>query len=201
MFWLFLHLSYRLFPFFLGPSGWILQQENVCYGFGKSPVPVGSFTIKGKHNLVALRLVHVSGDLACSGLTPAKWGSRISPCNSDCFSTFLQFENGTFLVNPPALNSKSLFTRPGFTIDDDVLIIKLPHWPVGLRNEEGFNILSISNSGCQETGVHCINVEASFLPWMKIYCWHGDVHDFFYYVWDGLGFCFFTLEINKNKLK
>lgn len=59
-------------------------------------------------------------------------------------------------------NAKQLFSYKGFTIDDDVLVIKPPDWPTKVRDGDQYSIISTGGS-FSENGIHCVNVEASFL--------------------------------------
>ena len=143
--------------FSLGPSAWIPQGENICYG----PENTGSFEINGNKTLVAIRLVHLSGGLTCK-TKPSNWGCQQDFCADDaCHGTHIKrSKTNDLFPDIYNLDSDGLYTFPGFNIDDDLLIIKLQVWPTKVSDGEVFDIYY---QGYRGTGIHCIRADASFL--------------------------------------
>lgn len=136
-----------------------MQSQKVCYG--PDVLEEGMFRIRSNRTIVALRLVHLSGDLTCKTIA-SNWGCRQIGCvENSCHGTRIQ-RNSTNEEFPDhhAKDVDGLYTFPGFTIDDDLLIIKLQSWPTKVYDGEIFNVFY---QGYRGTGIHCVRADASFL--------------------------------------
>lgn len=143
------------------PGPWIVQETNICYG-AKNRKPA-TIIFKRDCQLHALRLRHVSGNLACwagSKHPYSKWGCIP---NNSLIVTYI-VKNGRLWYPEGAISAPYSYKLNGFNTEDDLLIIKksanftaadqLQVW----YSEDWFRY-DLQNN----VGRHCIDVDISCL--------------------------------------
>ena len=155
---------YYLF-FIVGPTSWITVHPGICY---QGSPKEGNFAIPQNEiyenkNLFAIRLVHVSGSVECKGSTLAsenRWGCD----NKHNMQMRIWHDNGT----EGKFRRKGDNSYPGFSVSDDVLIIKkrnwYQNWPDRIRDGQKFEIFSMGTES--KTDGHCVRLDVSF-AWVR----------------------------------
>ena len=154
---------YHFILFRSGPSRWVVLEENLCYGDHNLLFSMDE--IYDNRTLYALRLVHISGYLTC-GEQNSRWGCRKKgdECEPDsCHGTNLIYGNGGDYGTLFDTIPQSPITLPGFSIDDDALIVKENNWywnwPTKLGVVSEFVLQALPGIN----GTHCIRLDASFI--------------------------------------
>ena len=101
------------------------------------------------------------------GEEEARWGCRnrkdrnCDPYN--CHLTVLiNAKTKQIFPNGADISGHDFYNFPGFSIDDDLLIIKRTNWPIKVDDGEEFIVYSLHPKHGNK-GIHCIRVDASFL--------------------------------------
>ena len=153
-----------LFLHFVGPSKWIVLNNNICYSRDQP----ATIQIHTSRKLFAIRLLHISGGFYCeSNQNISNWGCDFGNCENDnCHTTVIKrkSDNSEYPNTRDAqiLDSNYLMNFPGFSIKDDLLIFKQREW-LSVIDKEEFEILVYTPFHGLLGQSHCVQVDASFL--------------------------------------
>ena len=155
---------YHLILFHSGPSRWLVVTENVCYG-GPNVTKFSIDNTYDNRTLYALRLVHLSGYLTCAEGN-SRWGCREMGVNCEphtCHDTNIITDQDGESSMMLDIFAEGPMTLPGFSIDDDVLILKENNWFMNWLRKLSVGQTFVLRSSRTTTGTHCIRIEGSFM--------------------------------------
>lgn len=151
-------------PFCNRPSPWINQEKNICYGAKDGKY--ATFRFKQDCQLVAVRLVHVSGYVSCADRLDTYhsfWG-----CYEDnVISTVLvnlRVSDRIWFPGPVAESNGGSYQIDGFYRNDDVLIMKKKgNFTLGDELQVWYGEDFMDHSEHDNGGLHCVDVDVSCL--------------------------------------